>query len=351
MKNLRLLRTLSGIDADRNGKHCSKITISTLQGGTPVELPITVIRAGPGPLVLFTGGCHGDEYEGPTALLKLARELEPSDLACGGVVIMPIINPPAIEAGTRTSPLDGMDLNRVFPGHCDGSVSERIAYFITNAVLPHVIAVLDLHAGGQTTSMVPSIMAHTFEDPHRTRATIEMMQAFRAPMGILIKEYNTEGMLDTAVEKIGLLFGCCELGGAGMLTPETVAVAETGVRNILKHFGLMNGGLETPAWLGKKRSTLVEALTYDHYCKASKGGIFEPFVEIEEPVKAGQAIGQIHSLDWSASEPSVQRATVAGFVFCRWARGRINAGETVAIIAKESEGSMLQKDKATCTQY
>ncbi|MBB6305578.1 MULTISPECIES: succinylglutamate desuccinylase/aspartoacylase family protein [Rhizobium] len=335
MRDLTLLQRLTGINPDQVGKHRSKLAISTGQG-TPVELPMTIVRSGPGPLVLFAGGCHGDEYEGSTALLKLARELEPSDLSNGGVVIMPIINPPAIEMGTRASPMDGKDLNRVYPGKSDGSVSERIAYFITNAILPHVIAALDLHAGGYTTSMVPSIMGHFFEDdPQRTHATIEMMRSFRAPMGILIKEFNTEGMLDTTVEKMGLLFGCCELGGGGMPTSESIAVAKIGVRNIMKHFGLMQGALETPSWRGARRSVLVEALSDRHYSKATQSGIFEPLVDIGELVEAGQAIGHIHSIDWRGSDPSVQYAPISGLVYCRRTLGKIASGETVAVVARE----------------
>ncbi|RUV68589.1 N-alpha-acetyl diaminobutyric acid deacetylase DoeB [Mesorhizobium sp. M5C.F.Cr.IN.023.01.1.1] len=340
MRDLNALQRLTGIDPNLPGKKRSRISVPADQGRT-VDLPITVVRQGPGPLVLFTGGSHGDEYEGPIALLKLERELEPTDLVQGGVIIMPIINPPAVDAGTRTSPLDGKNLNRVFPGKEDGSVTDQIAYLITEAVLPHVIAVLDLHAGGRSNSAVPSVMAHTFEDERRTRATIDMLRAFRAPMAILIKEYDTngvidKGMLDTTAEEMGLLFGCGELGGVGTSTPETIAVAETGIRNIMKHFGLMRGQLETAAWLGKKRSRLVEALSYRHYGWATCDGIFEPFVEIEEPVEEGQPIGQIHPLEWDSRGPSVQHAPVAGLVFCRWAFGRIHHGDDVVVIANES---------------
>ena len=38
-------------------------------------IPVTVVKRGEGPTALLTGGNHGDEYEGPVALLKLANEL------------------------------------------------------------------------------------------------------------------------------------------------------------------------------------------------------------------------------------------------------------------------------------
>jgi predicted deacylase len=93
------------------------------------------------------GGNHGDEYEGPVALLNLARELEPESVS-GRIVIIPALNYPAVEAGTRLSPIDGRNMNRTFPGRWDGSVTEMIAHFVQNEILPGVDAVIDMHSGG-----------------------------------------------------------------------------------------------------------------------------------------------------------------------------------------------------------
>jgi N-alpha-acetyl-L-2,4-diaminobutyrate deacetylase len=335
MPDLRLFEKLTGIDPTRPGKRSSAIQIP-VRRRRPIRLPVTVIRRGDGPMVVFTGGNHGDEFEGPTALLKLARELRPQDLARGGAIIMPAINPPALAAGTRTSPLDGRNLNRVFPGKARGTPTERIAHAIASAVLPHAVALLDLHAGGVAAAIMPSIMVHKFAQPARMRATLAMMRAFRAPIGIVIKEYDTAGMIDTTAERMGLLFGCCELGGMGTTTPETVAVTETGIRNILKHFGIMRGRLETAAWQGRRSSGESEALSYRHYVKAGASGIFEPFVDLGERVAAGDAVGQIHSLDRPARAPSIRRARVSGILYARHAFGLIKNGDTVAIVAKET---------------
>ncbi len=78
-------------------------------------IPLTVIRGGDGPTALLTGGNHGDEYEGPLALQQLAWELEPAQVM-GRVIILPAMNAPAVAAGTRVSPIDGVNMNRAFPG-------------------------------------------------------------------------------------------------------------------------------------------------------------------------------------------------------------------------------------------
>ena len=54
-------------------------------------IPITVVRNGEGPTALLSGGNHGDEYEGITALLKLANRLQPEQIT-GRVIIVPMLN-------------------------------------------------------------------------------------------------------------------------------------------------------------------------------------------------------------------------------------------------------------------
>jgi N-alpha-acetyl-L-2,4-diaminobutyrate deacetylase len=43
-------------------------------------IPITVIKNGIGPSALLTGANHGDEYEGPIALMDLAMSLKAGDI-------------------------------------------------------------------------------------------------------------------------------------------------------------------------------------------------------------------------------------------------------------------------------
>ena len=79
-----------------------------------VMIPITVIKNGAGPTALLTGANHGDEYEGPIALMELAVTLKPEDIE-GRVIIVPAMNYPAFRAGTRTSPIDRGNMNGPIP--------------------------------------------------------------------------------------------------------------------------------------------------------------------------------------------------------------------------------------------
>lgn len=95
-----------------------------------IRLPITVIKNGEGPTIFFTGASHGDEYEGPIALSKLSTSLKAEEVQ-GRVIILPALNLPALRAGTRLSPIDGKNMNRIFPGSRNGTVTELIAHYVT----------------------------------------------------------------------------------------------------------------------------------------------------------------------------------------------------------------------------
>ena len=80
-----------------------------------IQIPITQVKNGNGPCALLTGANHGDEYEGPLALVELATDLNVDDIS-GTVIIIPFMNHPAFLAGTRVSPIDDVNMNRAFPG-------------------------------------------------------------------------------------------------------------------------------------------------------------------------------------------------------------------------------------------
>jgi len=323
------------IDLRRPGKHTSHLAVR-LADGEEVQLPVTVVHKGDGPTILFTSACHGDEYEGPIALFKLVQSLTADDLLCGTVVIAPILNPPGFAQGVRRVPLDNADLNRVYPGKADGTASERIAHAVTTNLLPNCDAHFDLHSGGRDSLIVPSVMIHEINDPDRMQRTVAAMKAFNAPMGILIKEFDSEGMIDTTSERLGKLFFCAELGGVGTPTPETVAITETGIRNVLVHFAMAEGEIKTAPWRGRERSMVVEALSFDNYAMAPVGGMFEPLAELEDVVSAGQPFANIYDTADPAAPPTVCHAPADGFVFMRRGFGLVKPGDRLVIIAEHS---------------
>ena len=295
-----------------------------------VRVPICVIKGAAGPTMLFTGGNHGDEYEGPIALLDLARSLEPAELS-GRVIIIPALNFPAVQNGTRTSPIDGGNMNRVFPGRRDGTISEMIADYVTRMLLPLCDAVIDIHSGGRTLDFLPAAVIHNLPDSDLMARTMVAMQAFGAPTGLIIEELDAGGMLDTTVEEMGKVFVSTELGGGGTARPENVALAKRGVRNLLKHFGLIAGAPQAPEQPTRLLTTPEAAC----FSAAREGGIFEAFLHVGDAVEAGQEIGQIHFFERPERPPEVYRAAIAGVLISRHFPGLARSGDCLAVIATD----------------
>lgn len=111
-----------------------------------IPVPMFCFKGGDGPTALLTAGTHGDEYEGQIALWKLARELDYKTLR-GRVIILPALNQPAVVAARRNSPLDGGNLNRLFPGDALGGPTAMIAHYVSSELMPLADLSIDLHSG------------------------------------------------------------------------------------------------------------------------------------------------------------------------------------------------------------
>ena len=115
----------------RAGKERLWLDLSARDGGGCWRLPLmTVNGASEGPTLLVLAGIHGDEYEGIIAIPQVYAQVETSDLR-GTLVMAPVCNLSAYEAAARGSPIDGLNLARVFPGARDGSITRQIAYWLS----------------------------------------------------------------------------------------------------------------------------------------------------------------------------------------------------------------------------
>lgn len=332
-------RVTTDVDFDKDGKQVGHLRVPHSRdssGWGSLLVPIVSIKNGEGPTILFTGGNHGDEYEGPVALMKLVQTLEPAAIQ-GRVIVIPGLNFPALMAGKRLSPIDGKNMNRVFPGRRDGTITEIIAHYVQTEVAPLADAVFDLHSGGYSMFMVPYASTLYLDDPVQMAAAVAAVRAFRAPMAMVMEEIETEGTLDASVIAMGKVYVGTELGGGGVLTPETVAIAETGIRNVLIHFGVMEGEPVTAAWRGRTESRMMEVPSLDNYVMAMAEGIYEPLRELRDAVEAGAAVGQIHFVDALAHAPMVLTANASGVLFCRRAPGRVEKGDVVAVVARDAQ--------------
>ncbi|HEY1611722.1 MAG TPA: N(2)-acetyl-L-2,4-diaminobutanoate deacetylase DoeB [Paraburkholderia sp.] len=300
-----------------------------------IMIPITVIRRGVGPTVLLTGGNHGDEYEGPIALSKLAGSLKASDVN-GRVIIVPFMNYPAFRAGRRTSPIDAGNLNRSFPGKPDGTVTEKIADYFQRYLLPMADYVLDIHAGGRTLDFLPFAAIHVLGDRDQEARCERAMRAFGAPYSMRMLELDSVGLFDSAVEEAGKVFVSTELGGGGTSTAASVAIAERGVRGFLACAGVIErvataadeGGRAVP-----RTTTLLDMPDGDCYTTSEHHGLLEMCRDLGEMVEKGDVLARVHDIGRTGAAPVEYVAKRAGLLAARHFPGLVQAGDTVAVVA------------------
>ncbi|HEV2900437.1 MAG TPA: N(2)-acetyl-L-2,4-diaminobutanoate deacetylase DoeB [Pseudaminobacter sp.] len=291
-----------------------------------VMIPVCVIRNGEGPTALLTGGNHGDEYEGPLALYDLARTLDAKDVS-GTVIIVPAMNYPAFRAGTRTSPIDKGNMNRSFPGRPDGTVTEKIADYFQRHLLPRADIVLDFHSGGKTLDFLPFCAAHVLPDKEQERKAFAAVAAFSAPYSMRMIEIDTVGMYDTAAEEMGKVFVTTELGGGGTSRAETVRIARRGTLNVLRHAGIVSGGVET------QPTRWLDMPSGDCFSFAEDDGLIETVIDLGENVEAGQVVARIHPVGRTGGAPQEIRAKMAGVLTARHFPGLVKAGDCAAVLA------------------
>lgn len=316
------------IPLDQNGVHHGFMKLPYSHDDSAwgsIMIPLTVVQNGDGPTALLTGANHGDEYEGPIALQELAATTKAEDIN-GRLIIVPAFNYPAFRAGKRTSPIDQGNLNRVFPGRADGSVTQKIADYFQRTLLPLADFAVDFHSGGKTLDFVPFACAHILDNKALEADCFAAMKAFNAPYSVQLREIDSAGMYDTAVEEMGKVLVTTELGGGGTSTARSNAIAKKGLRNVLIHFGLLQGDMQID------NSVNLTMPDDDCYLFSEGDGLYEAMIDLGDPVTKGDVVARVWPVDRTGLAPIEYRAARSGMLISRHFPGLIQAGDCAAVI-------------------
>lgn len=317
------------IPLDEDGSHHGFLSLPYSRNDSAwgsIMIPICVIKNGSGPTALLTGANHGDEYEGPVALQDLALHLNAADIQ-GRVIIVPAFNYPAFRAGTRNSPIDDGNMNRVFPGNPRGTVTEKIADYFMRTLVPQADIIVDIHSGGKTLEFVPLAAAHVLEDKKQQAACVAAMEAFNAPHSTILLEIDNTGMYDTVVEEQGKVFVSTELGGGGTTRESTVRLAKKGVRNVLIHAGILSAEMEIEPTIN------LDMPEGDCFVISEHDGLLEPVVDLGSEIKRNAVVARVWPLDRTGVEPIAYRAQRDGILAGRHFPGLVKSGDCMAVIA------------------
>ncbi|MGX1786455.1 succinylglutamate desuccinylase/aspartoacylase family protein [Bosea sp. NPDC055332] len=307
----------TSVDFDRQGRQSGFLSVPFSQHDSAygrIQIPVTCIRNGEGPTALLLAGVHGDEYEGQIALGRLIRDLDPAALR-GRLILLPALNLPAVSAARRVSPLDGGNLNRLFPGDPDGAPTAMIAHYVEQVLLPMADLAIDLHSGGSSLDYAPCAIVRDDGPDDLVARQFGVLRAFGGRYAYVTDGRNqgAERTFAAAAARSGVIAITTELGGAAAANPEGIRLAENGIRRVLQHLGMLDEEPEPDS----RSLRLMQVEGAASYTLAPEDGVFECLVNLESEVVAGALAGYVHCPETPWRLPVPVHVEATGLVICK----------------------------------
>lgn len=321
--------TIAGISAAPGTVASGAIDIRARPGDEGTSVPISIVHGTkPGPVLALIAGVHGMEYTPILALQRLRTGIDPRPLA-GTVILVHVANMPSYLGRTiYYSPVDNKNLNRVFPGKADGTISERIAEVLTREVIGRATHVIDLHCGDGNESLRPYLYWITSGGERVADAGRRMALAFGMDHIVVDPNRPVDPEASLYLSNTAITRGkpalTIESGGMGRTDTDDILRIEHGVRGVMKHLGMATDGpdpIAAPVML-ERSEVLRSAFT----------GIFYAAVEKGQTVAEGAVIGRVTDFHGTLLEEI--KAPFAGEILYVVGTPAMNKGEPVGFIGR-----------------
>lgn len=251
--------------------------------GNPFSLEVFLINGkSDGPTLVVTAGIHAAEYASIAAALEVGQKLTAESLR-GRMVILPLVNQRGFRVRSiYTNPMDGINLNRVFPGKQDGSASEQIAAWVFENAIKQGNFFIDLHGGDLIEALVPFTIYYRTGNEAVDKASIELAKTFGIPYLV-----RSEGMGSTfaAAALAGIPAILTEAGGQGIWRKDQVELHVNGLQRVMRQHDMLEG----PA----PEKTVYKMLDNFIWMRADVEGFWYPSIEVGAKVKKDQNLGFI----------------------------------------------------------
>jgi hypothetical protein len=290
-------KEICGITVEKGNVKSRKVRVAELADGTPVEVPIIIVNgAEPGPTLYVQAGVHGDEPLAMEIASRVARETDPNDLS-GVMIVVPIANVPAYLTRSHMFALEERpryDMLECFPGMPNGSLTQRIAYFLYKEVILKADYVMDIHGGGYHRFSYP--YAYLLYESNNYGTLTKMTEMTKALGTKFIMPWSVYTQFSHVRPSAGRpwIIDCCsrgilptgmELGEAPHVSEEYLQLGVKFVENLMKYIGMLRGKPSLP----EEQVILKEALQ----ARNNRGGILHTLARPGQKVKEGDVIAEI----------------------------------------------------------
>lgn len=252
---------------------------------TETKMPITIINGEKeGKTMLITAGVHGCEYPCIKTAIELAKEIDPKKVS-GQIIIVHPVNIQGFEGRVAAIvPEDNKNILRMFPGNKNGTISEKIAYVISNELQELSDFYLDIHGGDLHEDLLPHIYYPGAAEKNIIEASIEMAKSFNVPY--YVKSNTTNGSYTSAAIRRGIPSLLIERGGCGLCKEEDVLEYKNDILNVLSNLDILECKITENKILPKE---IKEAV----YLDSPRNGCWTCFVKAGDKINKGQKLGEI----------------------------------------------------------
>lgn len=293
-----------------------KIAISESYSSMTVRIPIHVRRAvEDGPVVFVTAALHGDEINGTGAIRHIILD-EEFLLRRGSVILVPVLNLLAFDRHSRYLP-DRRDLNRSFPGSATGSLASRMARRIFDEIVLRSDFGIDLHTAAVRRTNYPNVRG----DMGKAKVA-DLAKAFGA--NLVLDGRGPQGALRREACAAGCPTIIMEGGEVWKVEPAIVDSATRGIKNVLRHLGMLDGEIERPPY-----QIVIERTKW---VRAERGGFLQFHVKPGDIVEQDQPLATNTTL--LGREQSVLHAPFDGVVVGMTTLPATSPGEPVCHLGR-----------------
>ncbi|EMS33747.1 Putative deacylase [Mariniradius saccharolyticus AK6] len=293
------------------------IAIARLPTHTLIDLPVFIRRGKEdGPVVLISGGVHGDEINGIVAVRRMLEDNLIQPLR-GTVILMPLVNVYGFLSNSRTFP-DGRDLNRSFPGSKKGSLASQIAYMMSSQIIPQIDYGIDFHTGGRMLSNYPQVRVD-FKD----KKGFELAKAFGTHFILDSPHIDKSFRKEAYKQRKHILV--YEGGESMRLDDYAVEEAVAGTLRMLQFLEMVEKAPQPKPGIILPESSWI---------RAKVSGIFTSNVRLGQEVKKGQILAKISDPYGQVKIPV--KATHNGHVIGLNNNPVVNAGDALIHVGRSS---------------
>ena len=331
VKQLREPFRLMQLEVPAGERISGKLSVNGGADGVDTFIPVTVFHGrDSGPVLSLIAGIHGSEYSPIISMQRLPELLDPQAMA-GTIIIVHIANLPAFQGRSiYFGPDDLKNLNRSFPGKAAGTVTERIAFTLTEEIMPLSDYLIDIHSGDGNESLRPSYSAYYAEAGGTEVVDQSRRLAVAFGLETIVQFAGSYSSLDDAIYTSaqsvtrGIPSIDVESGELGVIDDVFIDPITDGALSVLRELGMIEG---EPIVAANPLVISDRARVYSEY-----EGIWhkDALVKTGDFVTKGTELGVI--TDYFGKELQTVVAPASGVLLILFATPPVNVDDNIAVI-------------------